>query len=454
MVKASSALSFICYRTASCIEMTEMSIRSAIHSTSLAGRRRRPPTTVYSSTISGDPGELNTQKRGGRSPFLSEKETNAEGQLELSKKQGQAGPGTRRRPPQISHVDPVIDLRHLRRQQTPPRFANGTPSFIRDTRGPSSRSFNHVAALTVMVWDYLIRLEDETELFWVPYSFFISCFRTASHEWLNRKGTHGQFPQFCFFGAATLGFSSLFAISPNLTDSLCLIVVSSKPSAALTAFVTGYSWLRVEGWIGISVLWSTQELSVILQLRIYALYNGSPRIAALIVSAFLVEVVAVVGIVAEAVGNLVRCKITDVPPWLWVFWVAVTSFELLLCILAIYKGYERLPVLGHSPHRQVLQDILVRDSVLYYLGIQIVYIVNLIFWIKDTVKHKSNPQESIFSVLMSTQKALTVALPSVLGSRLMINVRHTPPSTNTLVSPSDISLDTMSLPHLSLPYDS
>jgi hypothetical protein len=94
---------------------------------------------------------------------------------------------------------------------------------------------------------------------------------------------------------------------------------------------------------------------VILQLRIYALYDASPRIGALIVSAFSLEVLAVVGmfgfgsaevtgtfslarviytdiqiaefsVVAEAVGVMVRCNVTAVPAWLWVLWVPVTRY--------------------------------------------------------------------------------------------------------------------------------
>jgi hypothetical protein len=40
------------------------------------------------------------------------------------------------------------------------------------------------------------------------------------------------------------------------------------------------------------------------------------------------------------------------------------SFELLLCVLALYKGYQRVESTGH----QALQDILVRDSVMYFLA--------------------------------------------------------------------------------------
>jgi hypothetical protein len=42
------------------------------------------------------------------------------------------------------------------------------------------------------------------------------------------------------------------------------------------------------------------------------------------------------------------------------------SFEMLLCVLAMYKGYQRVRSIGIG--HQVLQDILIRDSVIYYLS--------------------------------------------------------------------------------------
>jgi len=262
---------------------------------------------------------------------------------------------------------------------------------------------NRVSSLTFMVWDYVITLEDERELFWRrPWTL-----ATFLFLWIR------------YVGILLIAFGVFVAVSPNLSDSLC------------------YFWLRFEGGVGMSISWAIQ---VILQLRIYALYDASPGIAALIIGAFSVEVLAVIGlfsvgsanntVVAEAVGNMVRCSATAVPGWLWVFWLPVTSFELLLCVLAIYKGYQRVHSIGH----QALQDILVRDSVIYYLAIQCVYVFNLICWVRDA------------KVSLEVLTALAIALPSVMSSRMMINIRRALLLPNTLASPSEISLPDISLP--------
>ncbi|KAJ7362255.1 hypothetical protein DFH08DRAFT_840570 [Mycena albidolilacea] len=248
---------------------------------------------------------------------------------------------------------------------------------------------NRASALTLMVWDYLITFEDERELFWKrrPWTF-----ATFLFLWVRYGG---------------------------------ILLISC------------YSWFRLEGGIGMSISWAIQ---IILQLRIYALYDASPRIGALIVSAFSLEVLAVVGmfgfgsadatVVAEAVGVMVRCNVTAVPAWLWVLWVPVTSFELLLCVLALYKGYQRVESTGHK----ALQDILVRDSVLYYLAIQCVYIFNLFCWVKDV------------EASLEALTALAVALPSIMSGRMMINLRYALVPPNTMASPSEISLEEITLP--------
>ncbi|KAJ7487964.1 hypothetical protein FB451DRAFT_730147 [Mycena latifolia] len=200
---------------------------------------------------------------------------------------------------------------------------------------------NRMVSLAIVLWDYLITLEDERALFWKrkPWTF-----ATLLFLWSRYVGTF------------LTVFGVFVAVWPGVSDSV------------------SYSWLRVEGWVGMSVSWATQ---VILQLRIYALYDGSPKIAALICSIFFMEVLSVVGmfsvasanteVVAEAMGDMVRCKVTAVPSWLWLFWVAVTSFEFLLCILAAYKGYQRVRASGQFGGHQVLEDILIRDSVMFYI---------------------------------------------------------------------------------------
>ncbi|KAJ7773861.1 hypothetical protein B0H16DRAFT_113702 [Mycena metata] len=264
---------------------------------------------------------------------------------------------------------------------------------------------NRVIALTVMVWDHLITLEDERQLFWKRRPWTLATFFFL---W-NR-----------YVGLILAIFGVIVALWPNPSDSV------------------GSSWLLVEAWLGVSISWSAQ---VILQLRIYALYDASPQIRAILISTFTVEVltaIVVFGVAsadnkfkvfAETIASLVRCNATVIPSWLWVFWLAVASFEFLLCVLAIYKGYHRVKSIGP----QTLHHILVRDSVMFYLAIQVIYACNLISWV-------NHPK-----ITLDLTTGLAIALPSVLSNRMLINVRHALYAPNRLDSPSDISLEEISI---------
>lgn len=58
----------------------------------------------------------------------------------------------------------------------------------------------------------------------------------------------------------------------------------------------------------------------------------------------------------------------NVPPFWWSFWIPTITFELLLFILALYKGYESLrsqASIGWSGKTTL--DILIQDSIFYFL---------------------------------------------------------------------------------------
>ncbi|KAF7350277.1 hypothetical protein MVEN_01331700 [Mycena venus] len=185
---------------------------------------------------------------------------------------------------------------------------------------------NRVSALTVMVWDYVITLEDERELFWKRRPWTLA---TCLFLWIR------------YVGILLNAFGVFVAVSPDLTDFV------RRPCTPIQA-IPGSASKRLSG-----CQFHGQFKAFILQLRIYALYDASPRIAALIIGAFIVEILVVIGMfgigstsleaVAEAVGNMV-CQI-------------------LLAFLSqtLMKGCA-------VSNCFLLHDILVRDSVIYYLA--------------------------------------------------------------------------------------
>ncbi|KAJ7041530.1 hypothetical protein C8F04DRAFT_1252860 [Mycena alexandri] len=237
---------------------------------------------------------------------------------------------------------------------------------------------NRVAALTIMMWDYLITLEDESR--------------------------YGPPHQTC-------------------CEQSILYLSRTQPFKDV---IRGCELKRGSEYLSHGPL----------KLRIYALYDTSPRIRALLIGAFSLEVLTAIvvfgvgsadnKVVAETMANIVRCNVTAIPSWLWVFWLAVTRQGV---ISSIYKGYRSVKSIGP----QTLHHILVRDSVMFYLAIQVIYACNLAGWVKD-------PKTSL-----DLTTGVAIALPSVLSGRMLINVRHALYTPNALASPSDISLEEISI---------
>lgn len=143
-------------------------------------------------------------------------------------------------------------------------------------------------------------------------------------------------------------------------------------------------------------------------------------------------------------GNSVWCVPLKHPQGLFLLWVIALVFESLLGVLAIGKGCKRLRLSARFPWRasaskqrsgaprasRRLYDVLLRDSVVYFVAVGGIYIANLVLWSVLPVQ----------ALDMLTPYA--IALPSVLGTHMMINVRnaHYKPLRHSLLSPSDLSL--------------
>ncbi|KAF7367150.1 hypothetical protein MSAN_00974700 [Mycena sanguinolenta] len=132
--------------------------------------------------------------------------------------------------------------------------------------------------------------------------------------------------------------------------------------------------------------------SLILQMRLYALYFLDKKVLVLMVTAFIVSSVSSAVIIAsvleraEAASHpfrgLTLCVLNDVPDYLFAFWIPIACFESLLCGLALYRGLRtfcmRATLLQSTKH---LILVLIRDSVFYFLIILSNYLLNIFTFI-------------------------------------------------------------------------
>ncbi|KAF8632687.1 hypothetical protein AX15_001740 [Amanita polypyramis BW_CC] len=271
-------------------------------------------------------------------------------------------------------------------------------------------SNNKACALSLLLYDYFLTLEDEVELVWAK---------------------------------ATVDNSNLFVpldqIQWDHTLS-CNFLKHHKRVESTTCF----SWYMIEGWLGALNAWAVE---LILILRLYALYNRSRRMVALIGCVFAVKAMIILSIcifatlVIEVDGRMLNgvtyCEVKKLPrlgnvSLGGVYWTLLALFEAFVLVLTIRRGHKYF----HGWNEAAIQltnmiSILLRDSVSYTILIGLVYISNVIL---DLIDMENN---------LDTLNGLGYALPILMSGRMMLNVRRSffdDQYRRIPISPSRISL--------------
>ncbi|KDQ50842.1 hypothetical protein JAAARDRAFT_141370, partial [Jaapia argillacea MUCL 33604] len=127
----------------------------------------------------------------------------------------------------------------------------------------------------------------------------------------------------------------------------------------------------VSGWV----------VQVIMQFRIYAMYNRSRRILFFMVSCFLMEVAAAMAfalyqdaeginsplLVVVQMGSWTGCLVTKPPRFSYGTWASILAFEGILFLFALYKTVLHLMRLRAHWTRDNVTDVLLRDNMFYFL---------------------------------------------------------------------------------------
>ncbi|KZT18136.1 hypothetical protein NEOLEDRAFT_219152 [Neolentinus lepideus HHB14362 ss-1] len=181
---------------------------------------------------------------------------------------------------------------------------------------------------------------------------------------------------------------------------------------------TGKILLDFIAWSGLFIGLSLQT---ILQLRIYALYNRSKVVTAVMFALYVGEIVAlfvILGLSAklrvvlnELVPGIRFCVMWRTSPSDSVFWVIVTIMDFILFSLAAWQSVQDYYRARGIHGGALLLKILLRDSFLYFLVAVGLYIADSIVF----TKHLQN---------FLIPQIFTVTLVVVMGSRMILNLRE------------------------------
>ncbi|KAI0038806.1 hypothetical protein FA95DRAFT_1613086 [Auriscalpium vulgare] len=266
--------------------------------------------------------------------------------------------------------------------------------------GKASRS----AALCLLAYDYLITFDAEVNFVWrqrkCTWSFWLYIF--------NR-----------FFPIAWILFASIALNSGTILTQMYVpgCIFNFTASEVVPLLVT----------VGVQL---------ILQMRVYALYELSKRLRYVLLIGCTAELVAMLALIPSSVIRIIHIHWVSTPTGCYyssdigitMFWIPALAFEPVLCALVAWKAWgaaaARWMRLRRSRVCEVaggsldLDDVLplvtlmARDSLVYFLGI---YSVLVALTIASVARFDS------FIVIMLPW---TYALPSVLGSRVVLHMRE------------------------------
>ncbi|KAH8120478.1 hypothetical protein DFH11DRAFT_1739582 [Phellopilus nigrolimitatus] len=287
-----------------------------------------------------------------------------------------------------------------------------------------NQHYARLAAMVIVLYDTLITLDREIEYFWgKPWSHVKTLY------FLNR-----------YWGMIALGLDTWSRLFRAVYIHLYVLIIrahiklrfyqqSRIISADFNLFsragADGYQfcWSKVSYQRNASVLIPRlhSHFSVILMIRVHALYNRS-RIALVVLTvllvvqatamaALLISLLKIFHVISFTSGTTCG-SFQTFPRWFALFWLPAVLIDLLLLLLTLYKAFYFLKMTpGKRLSSSRLFETLVRDQILYFVGVLFVASANMV-------------AVSLMPLLICVAVGFVLAFPLIMGSRLLLNLRE------------------------------
>ncbi|KAI6002541.1 hypothetical protein EDC04DRAFT_428252 [Pisolithus marmoratus] len=238
---------------------------------------------------------------------------------------------------------------------------------------------SNTAALAVLIYEKFLILEEEIELVWCKRKSWITVLY--------------------FFNSWLAPLWIAFQIS---------VVVLEEPSAVTVSCIATILGRNVV------TLLMTLSVQTAMQLRVWAIYERSRKILWFLMILLCIECAAMVTLMAIMIADLdmlpiistpFGCAFEVLPHYSSLFWVPAIVIEPILCVLVLRKA------LGLLGARTGLSALLARDSLIYFFAVFTGLLSILVAWLID-------PLNIVYFF------PWVIAFPSLLGCRLLLNIRR------------------------------
>ncbi|KAJ7463952.1 hypothetical protein FB451DRAFT_1403341 [Mycena latifolia] len=211
-----------------------------------------------------------------------------------------------------------------------------------------------LVGLTWILHDYFITLEDEIQYIW---------------------------PQRLSFSKLMFFWIRYYSIALLLFDVIQIHVFARPGITSNNLCVAMDTIIRVVGAVS---LWSVE---IIMQLRVYALFGCSKRIAAINLVLFAGSIAGFMWILifnhsrrASVIANVIHLGLPGCPSVHsgieWAQWVPATIYEGILFGFALFKTFETTVVWYRTDAKLPLYTVLLRDNILYFFGVAAILVFN------------------------------------------------------------------------------
>jgi len=251
-----------------------------------------------------------------------------------------------------------------------------------------AQRYTRVSPMALIIYDILLTMDREILYFWRK-SFSV----VQVIYFLNR-----------YFGLFLVVVEVGDSLIPISTTHLCNFSFQFEVYTALVAYLLAQA---------------------VMCIRVHALYSRSKFIFAFLLVLYIMQGAAMLGveiafdlsITIIGIPALTACDTTTgtTPFWIFANWIPPIFFELILLSLTLYKAYEYYHM-SSAPDARPQSDLMrvfVRDQICYFIAIVLAGTVTMFF--------QADPAESN---LINIALNFTLAVPCIIGSRLLLNLKE------------------------------
>jgi len=106
-------------------------------------------------------------------------------------------------------------------------------------------------------------------------------------------------------------------------------------------------------------------------------------------------------------------------------WIPTLTFEVLLCALAVFRGFRNVRLKSSLYYSgKELLDVLLRDSVIYFVVLFTTYVVNMVLFLVEP------------GALVEIPIVFAAAMSCIMSNRLLLNIRQTVRNRDDVMLPS------------------